>query len=116
MKLTNSQMFDSLQVMVQAEEEGVLGYAIARNRRKIADELKEYLAKRDELLQQYGTDDGPGKYKLTVEAAQKFSEALRPYADMTADVDVHQVTVDEFCSGSLTSSQMYVLDWMVKEA
>ena len=115
MKLTNAQMFESLAILSQAEEEGVLGFAIAQNRRRITDELKEYLAKRDELLAQYGVDAGAGKYTLTPEAAQRFTEALKPYAEMTADVAVRQVSVDDFCGGSLTSSQMYVLDWMVKE-
>ena len=96
MKMTNAQMFDSLQVLTQVEEQGVLGYAIARNRRKLADELQEYLAKRDELLQEYGTDDGEGRFTFTQEAAQAFSAA-------------------DFCSGSLTSSQMFALEWMVKE-
>ena len=115
MKMTNAQMFDSLQVLSQAEEKGVLGYAIARNRRKIAAELTEYLAKRDELLAEYGNDEGGGKYTLTPEAAQQFSAMLRPFAEMAADVDVHQITADDFCNGNLTSSQMYVLEWMVKE-
>ena len=115
MKLTNAQMFESLQIIIQADEEGVLGYALARNRRKLTDELTEYLAMRDELLKEYGTDEGGGKFTLTPEAAQKFSAALRPFAEMTADVAVHQVSADDFCGGSLTSSQMYVLDWMVKE-
>lgn len=115
MKFTNAQMHESLQILIQAEEEGFLGYAIAKNRRKLADELPEYLAKRDELLAKYGTPDEPGKYTFTPEAAQQFSAELRPYADMTTDVAVIQVSAEEFCSGSLTSSQMYVLDWMVKE-
>ena len=115
MRLTNAQMFDSLAVLSQVEEAGVLGFAIAQNRRRLADELKEYLAKRDELLPEYGEDAGAGKYTLTPEAAQKFIEALKPYAEMTADVSVRQVSVEAFCGGSLTSSQMYVLDWMVKE-
>lgn len=115
MRLTNAQMFDSLAVLSQAEEKGVLGFAIAQNRRRIADELKEYLAKRDELLAEYGVDAGAGRYTLTPEAAQKFNEALKPYAEMTADVAVRQVTAEEFCSGNLTSSQMYALEWMAKE-
>ena len=115
MRLTNAQMFESLAVLSQVEEEGILGFAIAQNRRRIADELKEYLAKRDELLAEHGEDAGAGKYTLTPEAAKAFTEALKPYADMTADVAVRQVSVDDFCGGSLTSSQMYVLDWMVKE-
>lgn len=115
MKLTNAQMFDSLQVLSQVEEEGVLGFAIARNRRKLSNELSDYLAKRDELLKTYGTHEGDGRYTLTPEAAQKFREALQPFADMTTDVAVCQVTADEFCSGTLTSQQMFFLDWMVKE-
>lgn len=115
MKITNAQMFDSFPVLAQAEEKGVLGFAIAQNRRKIAEELKEYSAKRDELLAEYGKEEGAGKYTLTPEAAVAFSAALRPYAELEADVPLMQVSVDDFCGGSLTSSQMYVLDWMVKK-
>lgn len=115
MKLTNAQMFESLAVLSQLEEEGILGFAIAQNRRRIANELTEYHAKRDELLAEYGAELKPGQFTLTPEAAQKFTEALQPYSDMTADVAIRQVSVDDFCSGSLTSSQMYTLYWMVEE-
>lgn len=115
MKLTNAQMFDSLQILSQAEETGVLGFAIAQNRRKLAEEVKEYADKRDELLAKHGTDQGDGKYTLTAEAVAAFSADLRPYAELTADVSVRQVSEEVFCSGSLTSSQMLVLEWMVKE-
>ena len=115
MKLTNSQMFDSLPVLNQAEEKGVLGFAIAQNRRKLTDELREYAQKRDELLQEYGTDEGDGRFTITSERVPAFSAALRPFAEMTADVAVRQVSEADFCSGSLTSSQMLVLGWMVKE-
>lgn len=115
MRLTNAQMYDSLLVLTQAEEKGVLGFAIARNRRKLAEELKEYMAKRDELLAEYGTEESAGQYKLTPEGARAFSAALRPFAELTADVAVHQVTAEDFCGGNLTSSQMLALDWMVKE-
>lgn len=115
MKLTNAQMFDSLQILSQVEETGVLGFAVAQNRRKLTEELKEYAAKRDELLHAHGTDQGDGKYTLTPEAVVAFSAALRPYAEMTADVSVRQVSEEVFCGGKLTSSQMLVLDWMVKE-
>ena len=115
MVVTNAKMYDSLLVLSQAEEKGILGFAIAQNRRKLAEELKEYAAKRDELLKEYGTEEGEGAYKLSPEAAAAFSAALRPYAEMTADVDVRQVSPEDFCNGNLTSSQMYALDWMVKE-
>lgn len=115
MILTNAQMYDSLQVLSQAEEKGVLGFAIAMNRRKLTEELKEYEAKRGELLKEYGTEDKPNTFTLTPEAVQKFSAALRPFAEMTADVAVRQVSEEDFCSGNLTSSQMLTLEWMIKE-
>lgn len=115
MKLTNAQMYDSLLVLNQAEETGVLGFAIAQNRRKLGEELEEYAQKRDELLREYGTDEGDGRFTITAEKVPAFSAALRPFAEMTADVAVRQVPEEIFCSGKLTSSQMVVLDWMVKE-
>lgn len=116
MILTNAQMYDSLLVLNRAEERGVLGFAIAQNRRKLAEEVKEYAAKRDELLTEYGTEQEGGRFSFTPEAAAAFSADLRPYAEMTADVAVRQVSEVDFCSGSLTSSQMLALEWMVKEA
>lgn len=115
MKLTNAQMYESLLVLNQVEEKGVLGFAIAQNRRKLSEEVKEYAQKRDELLAKYGTEEGEGRFRLGSDAIPAFSQELRPYAEMTADVAVRQVSEEDFCSGSLTSSQMLVLEWMVKE-
>ena len=114
MKLTNAQMFDSLLVLNQTEEKGVLGFAIAQNRRKLTEELREYAAKRDELLREYGEEQEAGQFKLATDVIPAFSSALRPFAEMTTDVAVRQVSEADFCSGSLTSSQMMVLEWMVK--
>ena len=115
MKMTYAQLFDSFQVLNQVEEKGVLGFAIARNRRILSSELREYAQKRDELLQEYGTDEGGGRFTIPVEKVPAFSEALRPYAEMAADVAIVQVDEEAFCGGNLTSSQMFVLEWMVKE-
>ena len=115
MILNNAQMLESVIVLSQAEEKGMLGYAIARNRQKLIPEIQEYSKKRDELLKEYGTDIGNGKFQLLPENAAKFYEALRPYSELTVDVPVMQVTLDVFCSGDLTSSAMETLNWMVKE-
>ena len=115
MKMTNAQMYDSLAVLATAEEKGILGFAIAQNRRKLSEEVREYAAKRDELLREYGTEEGDGRFTIAADKVPAFSAALRPYAEMATDVNVRQVSEADFCSGSLTSSQMLALDWMVKE-
>jgi hypothetical protein len=116
MILTNAKIFDSVQVLSQAKNEtGPLGYAIMVNLRKLSAEVNEYAEKRNELLAKHGTDQGNGKYNFTPEQGAAFAEALRPYAEMEADVAVRQVPEEVFCSGGLTSWQMDVLSWMVKE-
>lgn len=117
MILTNAKILESIPVLAQAGgEKGLLGYAIMVNHRKLNAEVVEYSKKRDELLAEYGTDVGDGKYKFTPEAAAAFQAALEPYAAMEVEVPVLQVPVEVFYSGGLTAGQMGVLEWMVKEA
>lgn len=116
MILTNAQMFDSVAALSNArDEKGLLGYAIAVNLRKLTNEVREYSAKRDELLKEHGTDAGNNRYNLTPAQAKAFNEALTPYSDLTCDVQVMQVAPEVFYGGGLTSAQMYALSWMVKE-
>lgn len=115
MKMNNEQMLNSLICLSHLEEKGVLGFAIAKNRKKIAAEVQEYSQKRDELLKEYGTDIGEGKFQLLPENATKFFEALKPFGKLTVDVPVMRVTPEVFCSGNLTTSMMETLDWMVED-
>ncbi len=115
MRMTNETVFESVSVLAQADEKGMLGYAIARNRQKLTAEIQDYVQKRDELIVEFGTDIGNGKFQLEPENAAKFVEALRPYGELTVDVPVMQVPPEVFYGGDLTSAQMYVLGWMVKE-
>lgn len=116
MKLTNAQMFESVEALSRAQEEkGLLGYAIAVNLRRLSTELTEYNRTRDALLAEHGTEAGGGRYNLTPDAAAAFYEALRPYEGIETDVAVMQVPPDVFYGGGLTSAQMYALGWMAKE-
>ena len=115
MIMNNAQMLNSVIVLSQAEEKGMLGYAIARNRQKLIPEIQEYSNKREELLRKYGTDIGEGKFQLHSENAAQYYEELRPYSELTVDVPVMQVSLEVFCSGNLTSSAMETLNWMVEE-
>lgn len=111
MILNNKQMLESVTVLSQLEEKGMLGYAIMRNRQKLSTEVLDYSRKREELLKEHCEEIAPGQFKPT----RAFFEALHPYSELTVDVPVMQVSVEDFCGGNLTSSQMAVLDWMVKE-
>ncbi|MCC8047304.1 MAG: hypothetical protein LIP12_17760 [Clostridiales bacterium] len=116
MKMTNEEMRVSIDVLAQTQEAGKLGYAIARNLRKLRDAAKEYIEMRDKLLQEYGTPSKtPGQVSVTVDAWQKITAELGDIPEITSDVDVFRVDEDTFCSGGLKSNQMSALLWMVKE-
>lgn len=115
MIMNNKQMLESVTVLSQLEEKGMLGYAIMRNRQKLSAEVLDYSRKRDELLKEHGTDIGNGQYQLQPENAARFFEELRPYSELTVDVPVMTVAPEVFYGGNLTSNQMFILDWMVKE-
>ncbi|MCD7882532.1 MAG: hypothetical protein LUI87_02320 [Lachnospiraceae bacterium] len=114
MKMTNEDMRQSIEALATAQETGKLGYAIARNLRKLRDEAKEYLDMRDKLLQKYGTPTKePGRVLLTSEASKKIEDELAEVKDLESDVDIFTVSEDIFIGGNLKSNQMAVLLWMV---
>ena len=116
MILTNEQIYESVSALAEAKDEkGLLGYAVAVNLRRLRAEVVEYSRQRDELLAQYGTDIGGGRFNLTRADAEAFNEALKPFAVLETEVQAMQVPPEVFYSGGLTSSQMYTLSWMVKE-
>ena len=92
-----------------------VGYACARNLRKLMDECKEYMEIRDRLMMEHGKSEGDGKFTFDPENGKAFAEAIREYAVIEHDVDVFQVSEEVFCSGNLTTREMYALAWMVKE-
>ena len=95
------------------KETGKLGYAIARNLRKLKSELTEFYSTREELIKKYGTENDDGSYTLPKENIGAFVSELNEYGDMSFEYAPCYVSVDELCGGNLTSDQMYVLDWMV---
>lgn len=115
MKMTNAQMWEGIQALSGVDETGRLGYACARNLRRLLDACREYMEIRDKLMMEYGEDGGGGKFTFEPENARAFSDAIQEYAAIEHDVDIFQVSEDVFCGGTLTTKEMYALDWMVKE-
>lgn len=114
MKLTNSEIFESIMVLRNVHEEGKLGYSCARNLRKLSEEAKEFFEIREKLLQKYGTLGENDNYMIEKDKIDSYNKELSEFSEIEIDVDVHQVDEDVFCSGKLDTQQMYTLDWMVK--
>lgn len=115
MRMTNAEGVECLSILTSIHEKGKLGYAIAKNMRKLNDEMREYFEKRDELIQKYGEKQDGEKYKIPPESVQKFMDELREYDEIEFDFEPHMIGEEEFCRGELTSDQMYGLCWMVAE-
>lgn len=114
MKLSNQIMFDSILILRSLHETGKLGYACARNLRKLTDESKEFFDAREGILKKYGTINEEGNYAISKDVINDYNKELSEYASIEHEVDVYQIDEETFCSGTIDSQQMYTLDWMVK--
>ena len=111
MKFKNAEALQIWSVLQRVNETGRLGYAIAKNRRKFGDELKEYVEARDGIIRQFGVvrDGEDHIYDLPTEKAQEVNDL----DSMDCEIDVTQVDDNVFCSGGLITDDMVMLDWMV---
>lgn len=111
---TNGVAFQMLTALdAAANETGMLGFAIAKNRRKIKNELEEYIERRNEIIQAHTSLNESGSPCITEEDAATANAELAPYIAMECIIDVSQIPEDVFYSGGLTAQQMYDLDFMV---
>lgn len=115
MKCKNVDAYNAFFVMQQTKETGMLGFAIAKNMRKLANELIEYDSKRNELIKKYGTQTEGDRYQFTADGSKRFYEEMKPFDELEIEFEPMTVTEDVFVCGNLTSDQMYSLIWMVKE-
>lgn len=115
MKLRNINAYNSFLIMQQTKETGMFGFAIAKNMRKLSNELIEYDSKRNELIKKYGTQTEGNRYQFTAEDSKRFYEEMKPFDELEIEFEPMTVTEEIFVGGNLTSDQMYSLIWMVKE-
>lgn len=115
MRMSNAKMEQYIDVMSGLTETGKLGYAIARNTRKLKEAAKDYLKIKGDLLQKYGVMSNDGKrFVVSGDNFPKFISELGDIPDIEHDVDIFQVPEELFFGGTLTSQQMENLLWMVE--
>lgn len=109
--MTNEQMATAVEVLSTLGETGKLGYAIARNLRKLKDSATEYFEMRSKFFHEFGTKKN-GMYSVPIDV---YTENMGDIGRIEHEVDIYQIDEETFFSGGLTSSQMEQLMWMVKE-
>lgn len=113
MKFTNFKLMEYKNVLARLEERGKLGYAIARNLRIITDAVSDYCCAHDKIIMDHADLQSDGTYKIRDNELYEANKEIEEVGSI--ELDLPLITVDEntFCSGNLTSQDMYVLDWMV---
>ena len=119
MKLTNVQMDNYLQAMQNISEKvtGKFAYAVARNMRKVSEELVEYQNLKNKAIFKYGETDETGRASIKVgsDAFEKYIEEMKEYADITHDVVIQTITKEELLSSPLNANEILTIDFMVDE-
>jgi len=117
MRLNNFEMENRLQSLEPALKcKGKLGFVAAKNARKIADELTEYVERKNALIAEYGEtgDDGRTFVNTESDRAPQFLQELTAIGVIECNVDVHTVTVADILD-QLTGEQMAGIAWMVSD-
>lgn len=120
MKLTNYQM-EAMTSMLEPflDRIDLIGYAAARNIRKLQDESKDYLQKKQEIVKKYGEkeldENGNETGNIVVrETDEGFAEAaaiLDEFGNIEHEVDIFQVPMKEAID-RLTGREMLALDFL----
>lgn len=120
MKLTNIEMSNHLKSLrsISTKVRGKLGYAVARNIRKISNELIEFENLRLEHIRKYGTENENGEcvIKKNTEEYHKFLTDMQEYATIAHDVDIYNVDADIVMNSDLTADEMIKIEFMIKES
>lgn len=103
------------------DDTGLLGYACARNARRLADATVEYTRIKNDAIREFGRevkDDDGRVTAYTVEPGSKgfagFMQRVEPFADLECDVEIMTVPASEVI-GKMSGRESLEIDWMIGE-
>lgn len=119
MKLTNLEMLNSLNALNQISDKvyGKLGYAVARNIRKLANELVEFEQIRYDTFYKYATLNENNEYELKANtpAYQEFINEIHEIAMIVHKVDIYKIEPDIVIESELSAKEVNNLVFMIKD-
>lgn len=123
MNLTNYAMEAMMnQLEPYLERADVIGYAAARNVRKLRDGCQEYLTKKQELVMKYGTEamdedgnpTGQWSIKQGQEGYEQAAEILETLANFEDEVELFKLPMEK-AIGLLSGKEILSLGFMFEE-
>lgn len=119
MKLTNLEMLNYLNALNQISDKvyGKLGYAVARNIRKLANELVEFEQIRYETFYKYAILNSDNEYELKANtpAYQEFINEIHEIAMIVHKVDIYKIEPDIVIESELSAKEVNNLVFMIKD-
>lgn len=97
-----------------------VGYAAARNYRRLSESLTEYVAFKNELIEKYGEpekdEDGHEFFsiKITSPNFKSFCDELAPLGEIEQEVEIMTLNYED-AIGSLTGEELLGVDWMFED-
>lgn len=118
MKLSNGQMNIYLKSLntISKKVKGKLAYCVARNIRKISNELTEFERLKNEYIFEHGYEEN-GSYVIDVESQeyQDFLIFIKEYINIEHEIDIMLIELEEIYKSDLTGDEILQLDFMIKE-
>lgn len=117
--MTNYEMdmhLDNLKAIADKKDlPGRLSYAIAKNMRKMKEELQEYLETKYDLIKKYGElkDD---RYQIVDnDKVKAYAEEIQDIANMEQTLDLVMVAPGVFDSINISVDEILALEFMIEE-
>lgn len=119
--LKNAVMVDMLmQLKPLLSRRDKIGYAAARNHRRLAECLTEYERFRNSLIEKYGEhekdENGNELPSISLSSTspnfKMFLSELNPYNEMEHEVELMELPYSEVI-GSLSGEEILAIDWML---
>lgn len=118
MKLTNGEMNIYLNSLtdISVKVKGKLAYCVARNIRKISNELIEFERIKNDYICEHGHEEN-GRYIININTKEyaDFLIFIKEYIEIEHDIDIMLVESEEIYKSDLTGDEILKLDFMIKE-
>lgn len=123
MKYTNEEMAAMLESLKGfMDRRDMIGYAAARNARKLSDEVGAFLRFRDDLVVKYGDEErdaegnATGRFSISALSPnfKRFAEEIAPISKLEFELELLKLPYEE-AIGKLSGSELLALDWMFEE-
>ena len=121
MKLSNAEMetmLNSLEPLLDRTD--IIGYAAARNYRKLQDGCQEYLSRKRQIINEYGEkeyDEDGNVIGIRISDEQmlaKANEDISVIVNLCHDVEIYQIPIGE-AVGKLSGRELLLTEFMFRE-